>query len=100
MGGDALKRRRGFVLLVQSRQPEQACGVLGAEFSHEPRPVAFECSVADLQPRPAFLVGAAVSDDAKDLTLAPCQRNLASRQLRRIRGWVAHTCGLGPPSND
>src|SRR5450755_2149997 len=100
MGGDALKRRRGFVLLVQSRQPQQACGVLGAEFSHQSRPVAFECSVADLQSRPAFLVGAALSDETKDLTLACCQRHLASRELWRIRGLVARVSGLRPPSND
>lgn len=84
-------------VMVPSRQAEQVRDVLGAVFSHESRPMAFECPVADLQPHPTFLVGTAFSDEAEDFGLAHRQRYLVSRNLLRIRCVVVGMSGPRPP---
>lgn len=85
--------------MIPSRQAEQVRDVFGAVFSHESRPMAFECPVADLQPHPTFLVGTAFPDEAEDFGLAHRQRYLVSRHLLRIHNVVVGMSGPRPPSD-
>jgi len=84
-------------LVIEDRQPEQVRDVLRPELSHESRPVALECSVADLQPHPTLLVGTAFPDKAKHLGLARGQRYLMRRNSLQIGMLVADVSDPRPP---
>ena len=99
----------------QKRQFHQLTRILRAEFSHQMRAMAFERPVADLQPYPAFLVGAALDHETQNLALTRRQRFLGNRccvldafavihevahgQLRRQLGNAAHVVRRGKDGN-